>query len=196
MDNNLYTTDPIALSLLFTDDLYIIDDVEPPIVISKETLPAHLVKQKEPETTAPIKVEAVKQLEEIKLADKPYYQYLGENNKSFLVVIYNETLDYLAKADLEFLLKILKAKNLILDDIAILNKAKYQNLSFENLKAFFGFNKMLTFGINPKEFGIASITANKKYGFKNTEVLGTWDLNQLSTDVKKKAIFWNELKTL
>jgi hypothetical protein len=196
MDNNLNTADPIALSLLFTDDLYIVDDLEQPIAESKDVLPVNLVKPDEPAITEPIKIPVIKQLEEIKPAEKPYYQYLGENNKSFLVIIYNETLDYLAKADLEFLLKILKAKNLVLEDIAILNKAKYQNLSFESIKEFFGFNKMLTFGINPKEFGIANITANKKFSFKNTVILGTWDLNQLNTDVKKKAIFWNELKTL
>jgi hypothetical protein len=100
----------------------------------------------------------------------------------------------LAKADLDFLLKIIKAKGLVLDDIAILNKAKYQNLSFDTLKEFFGFNKMLTFGINPKEFGVVGIESNKKFIFKKSSILGTWDLGQLNTDVKKKTTFWNELK--
>ena len=195
MDNNFNTADPIALSLLFTDDLYVVDELESAMVKNAEPLPVELVTVNLPEIKEAVKIPVIKQIEEDKPAEKPYYQYMGDNNKSFLVVINNPSLDYLAKTDLEFLLKILKARNLVLEDIAILNKAKYQNLSFENLKEFFGFNKMLTFGINPKEFGIADITANKKFSFKKTVILGTWDLNQLNTDVKKKTTFWSELKT-
>jgi hypothetical protein len=201
MDNNLNTTDPIALSLLFNDDLYILEQKEPEIVEKKELLPTQSINISNQEVTQPVKIEitepvkeVIKPVEEIKPSTKPFYEYLGENNKSFLVIINNTEKDFLAKADLDFLLKIIKAKGLVLDDIAILNKAKYQNLSFDTLKEFFGFNKMLTFGINPKEFGVVGIESNKKFIFKKSSILGTWDLGQLNTDVKKKTTFWNELK--
>jgi hypothetical protein len=194
MENNLNTSDPIALSLLLTEELYVID--KPDFVAFKvEDTKDEKEKISQQPLIKPTEILVINNITEPKPSSKPAYEYLGENNKSFLVVINNTEKDFLAKADLEFLLKIIKAKGLVLEDIAILNKAKYKNLSFDNLKEFFAFNKMLTFGINPKEFGVVGIESNKKCSFKNTTILGTWDLALLNSDVKKKTTFWNELKT-
>jgi hypothetical protein len=194
MENNLNTSDPIALSLLLTEELYVIDKPDFVELKVEDTKDEKENISQEP-LINPIEIPVINNITDPKPSSKPAYEYLGENNKSFLVVINNTEKDFLAKADLEFLLKIIKAKGLVLEDIAILNKAKYKNLSFDNLKEFFAFNKMLTFGINPKEFGVVGIESNKKCNFKNTTILGTWDLSLLNSDVKKKTTFWNELKT-
>ena len=91
-------------------------------------------------------------------------------------------------------MKILAAKKLELNDVAILNIEKYQNLNFTILKDFFACSKIITFGINPAVLQITGIIANKKSIFNDTPILGTWDLPKLQQDVNKKTIFWNELK--
>ena len=191
MENNLNTSDPIALSLLLTEELYVIDQPDH-VELKVEEIKEITVQEPVVKAT---QIPVITHIAEPKPSTKPAYEYLGDNNKSFLVIVNNPEIDYLAKADLDFLLKILKAKSLSLEDIAMINMAKYQNLTFDNLKDFFGCNKILTFGINPKALGVIGITANIKFNFKNTFILGTWSLNQLNEDVKKKTTFWNELKT-
>ena len=103
--------------------------------------------------------------------------------------------DFLKQDDLGFLLKILAAKKLELKDVAIINTDKYLSLNFNDLKAFFAFSKVITFGINPQILQIESAVANKKSIFKETQILGTWSLAILQQDEKKKAIFWDILKS-
>ena len=92
-------------------------------------------------------------------------------------------------------MKILAAKKLELKDVAIINTEKHSSLNFNDLKAFFAFSKVITFGINPQILQIEGAVANKKSIFKETQILGTWSLAILQQDEKKKAIFWDMLKS-
>jgi hypothetical protein len=127
--------------------------------------------------------------------EKQDYKYLGDNNKYILIIVNEANFEFLNKNDLAFLTKILGAKKLEINDVAIINLTKYPSLDFTELKSFFGFSKLLTFGINPKILNVEGSVANKKFNYKNVDILGTWDLSKLEEDVKKKTIFWNELKT-
>ncbi|MEO5911139.1 MAG: hypothetical protein ABIP95_09645 [Pelobium sp.] len=182
--NQLQTDHPIALSLLLNEEIYSVPEEQ---VAIKKNIPVPV---------APIKIEATVKEEIIPLIPvKKSFEYLGDNNKYLLIVVNEPSVAFLKKDDLGFLLKIMAAKKLELADVAIINLHKNEGADYTALKDFFGFNKIITFGINPKILKIDSAVANKKSVYNNTPILGTWDLNKLQIDQEKKTIFWNELKT-
>jgi hypothetical protein len=203
----LQTNDLIALSLLINEEIYLIDDdqykvnddliikplqiieiVEQEIaIVSEET---EKYKTKTEETTVPI----IPKEEPNATPSKPEYKYLGDNNKYILIIVNEPNSDFLNKKDLAFLTKILGAKKLDINDVAIVNLAKYQSLDFDQLKSFFGFSKLITFGINPKILNVEGAVSNKNSIYKDVAVLGTWHLSVIDGDVNKKTTFWNELK--
>jgi hypothetical protein len=108
----------------------------------------------------------------------------------------NETdFGILNNADMLALNKLLAARKLEQKDVAILNTQKNTHLNFTQLKDFFGFNKLLLFGINPKDLGITGIVANQICNYESVPILGTWHLKQMQLDEKKKLVFWAQFKT-
>ncbi len=206
--DNLQTNDLIALSLLLNEEIYLIDGDQSKIIDDTATEPQQTketIKEKVQvvgeqtekynnkieETTDPVILKIQTKTDVV----KQDYKYLGENNKYVLIIVNESNFDFLNKKDLAFLTKILSAKKLDISDVAIVNLAKYSHLDFKDLKLFFGFSKLITFGINPKILNVEGSVPNKKFMFKDVAILGTWDLFKLDEDVKKKTIFWNELKT-
>lgn len=202
--NNLQSDDLMALSFLINEEIYVIkDDIinKPKSIITtklekdSEPLGAKFEETKPVEISVEIKIEKDLPKQVIEKHLTPTFKYLGENNKYILIIVKEPNIDFLKQEDLGFLLKILAAKKLELKDVAIINLEKYDSLDFDDLKAFFACNKIITFGFNPQILKIDSAVANKKSIFKDTAILGTWDLLKLQQDVKKKGIFWDELKT-
>lgn len=185
--NNLQSNDLMALSFLIDEEIYCIKEE---IILNEEKLSPSKTENKIEELVPPVIIK-----------DSPSnqrdtdFKYLGENNKYILIIVKEPDFDFLNQNDLGFLLKILAAKKLELKDVAIINLEKNNPLTFDDLKAFFACNKIITFGFNPQILQIESAVANKKSIFKDTAILGTWDLTKLQQDVKKKGIFWDELKS-
>jgi hypothetical protein len=178
--NPLQSNDFIALSLLINEDIYSFrEDDDIPQVL---------------ETSSDKPIKPDHEVESVKEEVQKSFNYLGENNKYILIIVKEASTNFLKPNDLGFLLKILAAKKLELNDVAILNLEKTKISNFGSLKEFFACNKMITFGINPQILGMSGIVANKKSMYKDTPILGTWDLQKLQADKTKKTIFWEELK--
>lgn len=194
--NQLQTDNLIALSLLLDEEIYVFNDSPKNNVtpISGKNRNEMLAEPAKPTPAPSIAVPKV----EPEIIPQPTkndgFDYLGENNKYILIVVNNADEKFLSKADLAFLVKIMGAKKWTLEDVAIVNMAKYTNLNFEDLKAFFACNKIVTFGFNPAVLNIVGAVANQKSVYKNVAILGTWDLTKLQNDVAKKTVFWNQLK--
>ena len=201
--NNLQSDDLMALSFLIHEEIYVIkDEVNSTLktVISTKTKtvakPTLIVVEKpKPIEIKSEHIEIIPAEKNIEKRQTTDFKYLGENNKYILIVVKEPSFDFLKQDDLGFLLKILAAKKLELKDVAIINTDKYLSLNFDDLKAFFAFSKVITFGINPQILQIEGALANKKSIFKETQILGTWSLAILQQDEKKKAIFWDMLKS-
>lgn len=202
--NNLQSNDLMALSFLINEEIYLIKGevinnsnafIQSEIEKKVEDVLVKVEETKSDETKSKDKIEQVLNEKVVQKNQTPDFKYLGENNKYILIIVKEPGFDFLKQEDLGFLLKILAAKKLELKDVAIINIENHNSLNFINLKAFFACNKIITFGINPQILQIESAVANKKSLFKETSILGTWDLAKLQQDVKKKAIFWDELKS-
>ncbi len=217
--NPLQTDNLIALSLLLDEDIYVLNDlpktelaqaaVEKKLEVATDTqkldtnltveLPKvepPIVADPTPQTTPTITIPRIDKPPVPLKTKNNGFDYLGENNKYILIIVNNENEKFLNKLDLAFLLKIMSAKKWVLEDVAIVNMAKYANLDFEDLKTYFACSKIVTFGFNPAVLNIVGAVANQKTMYKNVAVLGTWDLPKLQADVPKKTIFWNQLKAL
>ncbi len=178
---NLRTDNLIALSFLIDEEIYVVKD-------EVKNTAQHL-------EVSNVDIENIPIVEVPILKPQKDFLYLGDNNKYILIIVKEASVDFLKRDDLTFLLKILSAKKLELTDVAIINTEKNGPIHFDALKDFFACNKIITFGIDPKSLEITGATANKKSTFKNTPILGTWDLAKLQKDVSKKTIFWTEFKT-
>ncbi|MFC5282415.1 hypothetical protein [Pedobacter alpinus] len=212
--NNLQTDNLIALSLLIDEDIYLLAEdkknanyqevTEPAITkaIEPETAKTPEIKTTEPKINitipkleTPVKATLPAQAPN-KSNKNTSFNYLGENNKYILIIVNNPDVDFINKTDLDFLVKIMGAKKWTLEDVAILNMAKYDSLDFADLKTFFACSKIVTFGFNPAILNIVGAVANQKLIYNGVAVLGTWDLPKLQKDVPKKTIFWNQLKVM
>ena len=191
--NSIQTQNPIALSLLINEDIYRIPEPAENIdlAVADETESVFI---KSPEN----KILVTEELPIVVLPEpiivKPAYKYIGDNLKSILILVNELEADILKKEDLLALNKMLAARKLEQKDVAILNIQKNTHLTFQELKDFFGFNKLLLFGINPADLGISGMVANQICTFQNTQVLGTWHIKQMQLDEKKKLTFWTEMK--
>ncbi|WP_423146997.1 hypothetical protein [Rubrolithibacter danxiaensis] len=171
---SLKTSDHLALSLLLSEDLYLLKEEE--IISSAKASP--------PETVPAKKEEEV------------FYNYLGENNKYLLLLVDDPQNKIIDKKELESLINILQAKKLELRDVAILNINSCKAIAFEQLKSFFASRSMVLFGINPSRLEVPDIVSNKISEYKGVKLLATYSFAEMQNDTVKKRVFWNEMKLL
>ena len=122
------------------------------------------------------------------------FNYLGENNRYFLIIVNDKTHPELNMSHQEMLIKIMAAKKLELRDLAILNLTKYPNTNFGQLKTFFSCSKIVLFGIDPQTIGLPGMGANQSGKHLDVKVLATFGLEEMSDNTDKKREFWNVMK--
>src|SRR5687768_17357385 len=131
-------------------------------------------------------------------ADVP--QFLGSHLKQIAVFVEYADELYLPEQQLNFLANILKACNLNLADIAIINLAK-QDLTFKHINASMGSRKIIFFKTEPAIIGIdqpiASFSVKEYDGISILKAPALEDMNQPSDESKLlKSKLWLCLKEL
>lgn len=174
--SNLITKNNQALSILMTEDLYILP--EQTSILSQEAgkiedIPAET-------TTEPSKVRE--------------FFYLGENNKYFLILFDDPKHKEMSMLQKETLLKIMSAKGLELRDLAIMNLNQFPGAGFGELKDFFSFSKITLFGIDPQRITLPDISLNQIEKQDGANILCTYGLEEMINDTVKKREFWNVMK--
>ncbi len=179
----LVTQNVNALRFLMNDDLYDLGDViqshklavvPEEKIINPLTEPGYEVKK--------VELQAVS------------FNYLGENNRYFLIIVDDKTHADLNTPHREMLMKIMAAKKLELRDLAIVNLAKYPDSNFGQLKNFFSCSKIILFGIDPQTIGLPGTGANQPGKHLDIKVLATFGLEEMSSNTDKKREFWNVMK--
>ena len=180
----LITYNANALRFLMNEDLYDLGDVIQPdkLDITHEN---PLTKLEEPNSVT----EALE--EQLPITS---FNYLGENNRYFLILVDDKTHRELNTPHKEMLMKIMAAKKLELRDLAILNVAQYPELKFEQLKDFFSCNKIILFGIDPQKIGLPPLGANRPGKHLEVKVLATFGLEEMISNTDNKREFWNVMK--
>ena len=179
--SDLLSQNQAALKMLFTEDIYLIDEV-------KTDIPVQPVK-----TKPIIKLDDTVQ-SEVNASPKTDFEYLGDNNKYFLVLIEDKIHTRMNPAHQEMLLKIMGAKKLELRDLAILNINRYPEIKFDALKNFFSCNRVVLFGITPAQIGLPAANVNKVNSAGTVKFLPTYSLEEMRNNDDKKREFWNVMK--
>lgn len=175
--NQIYfmqTEQAAALRILMDEDLYLTTndfdwERKPAEVISLEELA--LTNQKKP---------------------KQEFTFLGKNLKNFLILTDQKLNDNQLKA----LENTLARKQISFDDVAVLDFSAYSTTNLDDLHASFMPQKLVCFGLNPKELGLPEVTLNEIHQQHNCQILYTYSFTEMLGNKEKTKAFWEAMKAL
>ena len=122
---------------------------------------------------------------------------LGKNQKGVLVIVKNSETAFLQDDELNFLLGILSACKLNMDDVGILNMQKYPGIDYKKLSAELNGDTILLFGIGAEEIKLPlSFPLYQIQKYNNQTYLSTPPLSALQHDKAEKTKLWNCLKQI
>ncbi|NEU10055.1 hypothetical protein GZH53_17145 [Flavihumibacter sp. R14] len=175
--SSLISQNPASLKMLFTEDIYLIQNEKHAPVIPAAVIPVE----------APAKPESDLQASS--------FEYLGDNNKYFLILHDDKIHTRMNPVHQEMLLKVMAAKKLELRDLAIVNISRYPDVKFDSLKNFFSCTRVVLFGVQTSDIGLAALKLNKEQSAGNVRVLATYSLEDMRNSADKKREFWNVMKS-
>ena len=195
MNNKLHTQNQKALRLLLNEDLYLIAERKTEVQVLPDLSDNAIVSSiQEIEPTGLVPQTPEQAPEEKSISETISFNYLGENNKYFLILLSDPTHTTLNPKHKEMILKIMGAKGMELRDLAILNLSHYPDVSFHQLKKFFSPSRITLFGTDPEKIALNGIKLNSPKKISETWILSTYSLGTMTDDVLKKKEFWNLMK--
>jgi DNA polymerase III psi subunit len=200
---NMKVDDPRAFRFIMQDEIYLLEkDKGLKATPSNQSLPVIDEQPVDEQTPASAEQPAVKQKELTQTSEpivqtlEPAFNYLGKNNKNFLVLVNYANEEHIAAAHLTALLNILKRKELSLDDVAILNIHKYAPVKLTAIAKVFEPAKLIIMGRDSLPEGIGHLTLNQPLQGKKTHVLYSFSFDEMMSSNDNKKAFWEQMKTL
>lgn len=199
---------PVALRFILQDDLYLLNtdkafyekrEILPPIVeeVSEPEIRTQVntpvIQEFQPEITPAINIVPEEVKPEVK-THEPAFNYLGKNLKNFLILVHYPNHDFIADAHLAALQNILKRKAFELDDVVILNMAKYSTATIAQLAAFFKPVKLLLLGQAAIPEGMTTLALNTPKIAGSRTALYSFSFDEMMDSVDNKKIFWELMK--
>jgi hypothetical protein len=124
-------------------------------------------------------------------------KYLGKNEKNILLLIHRETHAFLDDDALSFLMSILNACGLGMQDVALVNVHNDANAVYENLNAQFEPSKIIFFDTAPHLLNFpVKIPTYKIQQYNNQQYLCAASLSTLMQNKEEKKQLWNCLKNM
>ena len=124
-------------------------------------------------------------------------RFLGENKKNILVAVTEKEFPFAAEDDLNFLINVLRACNISMEDIALINCCNNTAAVYENLNEQFAPLIILFLGTEPQQLGFPlQIPQYRIQNYDGRQYLCAPSLQQLATDKEAKKALWTALKQL
>ena len=125
------------------------------------------------------------------------WKTLGNNQKQVLVVVDYSDIPNLPDSQFEFLIQLLKACQLSLNDVALINFNNYKNINNTDILSRFQSKIVLMFGVSPQQFGFPFNTpAYQVQSFTTYTVTHAPALEDLQNDKNAKGQLWASLKKI
>ncbi len=122
---------------------------------------------------------------------------LGNNRRRILIMVKSEDTLYLLDEQLNFLMGILAACNLTMDDVAILNIKKNKSVTYKTVANELKSEKVFLFGVAPDEIELPIDFPNYQIQQYNNQVyLTAPTLSQFQDNNVEKKKLWNCLKQI
>jgi hypothetical protein len=191
------TENPALLHYFLQDDLYLLNE-DKSVYDGQSVQPVAPVATTP--TTAPIipVIEAPKEQVAIPVPEtpKPDFKYLGGNKKRFLILVHYPADEHMVADHLGKLESTLGRKSLTMDDVAIVNAAKYTGNQHQDFITFFSPQKLLILGAPAIPAGLASAKLNAIEQIENRLQLFTHSFNEMLADREMAKAFWEQMKNL
>lgn len=121
--------------------------------------------------------------------------YLGNNKRKIVIIVRSPETLYLPDEDLKFLLGILSACKLSMEDIALINASKNSSLLYKDLTEQLSAEKIFLFGVDPDVLRLPlQFPYYQIQQFNNQVYLSSASLTELQNDKAEKMKLWNCLK--
>lgn len=127
---------------------------------------------------------------------QPAFNYMGSNNKRFLILTHYPHDEFIAPAHLTALESILKRKDLAVDDVVILNTFTYPDAGIKQIHAHFKPEKILILGANAIPAGLKMPGLNQPLRTSAIAILYSFSFDEMMASNENKKIFWEQMKTL
>jgi DNA polymerase III psi subunit len=125
------------------------------------------------------------------------WKSLGSNRKGILVAVNYENITNLPDAQLEFLMQLLKACQLSLHDVALINMNNYPGVAHTSILSQFSTKVVLLFGITIQDWGFPFQTPPYQVqSFSDYTVMHAPALHDLQNDKPAKGLLWAALKNI
>lgn len=123
------------------------------------------------------------------------FKYLGDNQKSFLVLTHYTNAEFIADAHLNALISTVTRINYSLPDLAIVNLAHYPQANWEQLTQFFTPKKLLILGNKALPANLPALVLNETGQADGCQALYTFAFNEMMGNKENTKAFWNQIKT-
>ncbi len=124
-------------------------------------------------------------------------KYLGKNAKNILILIDEKKHVFLSDDDLNFLMNILNACSVSMQDVALVNASNSNDIVYENLNEQFAPCIVLFLGTEPQLLNFpVKIPQYKIQAYNNQQYLCAPSLQKLASDKEEKKKLWMVLKVM
>jgi len=179
---------PAALHFMMQDELYFLNKESD--LYKNTALPV------EPLAAAVAEIVPEAQIVVVEAPLPVEFAYLGKNKKNLLVLVHYPNLEFIAESHLTALENILKRKGFEMDDVAILNRAKYNEATFERFSGYFSPEKILLLGKNSLPGDMEPLRLNEPKQIANATALYSFSFDEMMDSNDLKKIFWEQMKLL
>lgn len=129
--------------------------------------------------------------------EMPAWKFLGNNEKKVLIGVHYDNAVHLPDAQLEFLMQLLKACQLSLNDVAVINLNNHPDYQYDELLRYFQSQVIFLFGLTAQQFGFPfEVPQYQIQQFANYTVLHAPALEVLQPDKAAKTQLWAALKKI
>ncbi|GAB3431861.1 hypothetical protein [Niabella aquatica] len=149
----------------------------------------------DPERTGPAQKVPAPKTEPVK--SDTQWKLLGNNQKNILIAVTYENIAHLPDPQLDFLMQLLKACQLSLNDVALINLGNYKDIGYTDILSYFQAKTILLFGISPQQLGFPFETPQYQVqAFTHYTVIHAPALHDLQNDKPAKGLLWTGLKKI
>jgi hypothetical protein len=122
---------------------------------------------------------------------------LGKNKKNILILVNNEEDVYLPDEELNFLLGILSACRLTMEDVGILNFKKNKEITYKSIASKLPAEIVFLFGVTPESIQLPlGFPYYQVQQYNNQTYLSAPLLSAIKEDKNEKAKLWSSLKII
>ncbi|MBC7629758.1 hypothetical protein [Ferruginibacter sp.] len=123
------------------------------------------------------------------------FTILGNNRKRIIILVADDETLYLPDEQLNFLLGILSACGLTMEDVAIVNTKKNRNLTYKAIELELKGASILLFGVSAAQINLPiEFPHYQVQSFNNQTYLAAPVLQEIQNSKEEKTKLWNCLK--